>query len=361
MSFGISAAALQRLADGDADVAEDVFGGATAGEVVDGFGHALDDGAEGGGAAEALDQFVADVAGLEVGEDEDVGVALDGAAGVLLQGDGGDDGGVGLDFAVDHGVELEFLEAGLGEAGGLGDLVDEFVLGGALGGEGEEGDLGLLADEGAEGAGGGQGDVDHLLGGRAGVDGAVGEAEDVVAGGGGFAQAHEEGGGGQLDARGRADALEGRAEHVAGGGDRAGDEAVGFAGGEHHGAEVDALVEQGLAGAFGGHAFGLALLVEGLGEFVEQRALGVVDHLRGGHQPHAGGVFGEGDLLGRAQDDDVGDVLLQRQVGGLDDARVLALGEDDGAAGAFGLRADLLQQFHDVILSLGNGDSVSIP
>ena len=189
-------------------------------------------------------------------------------------------------------------------------LVHQLVLGRALGGEGEEGDLGLLADKGTEGAGRRQGDVDHLLGGRAGVDGAVGEAEHVVAGGGGFAQAHEEGGGGQLDARGRAHALEGRAEHVAGRGDGAGHEAVGLAGGEHHGAEVDTLVEQGLAGAFGGHAFGLALLVEGLGEFVEQRALGVVDHLRGGHQLHAGGVFGEGDLLGRAQDDDVGDVLL---------------------------------------------------
>ncbi len=74
---------------------------AAAGEVVDGFFEALKDWAESLSAGEAFDEFVSDVSGFEIGENENVGVALDLGFGAFLGGDGGDEGGVDLDFAVD--------------------------------------------------------------------------------------------------------------------------------------------------------------------------------------------------------------------------------------------------------------------
>ena len=74
---------------------------AAAGEVVDRFFEALEDWAESLGAGEAFDEFVSDVSGFEIGENENVGVALDLGFRAFLGGDGGDEGGVDLDFAVD--------------------------------------------------------------------------------------------------------------------------------------------------------------------------------------------------------------------------------------------------------------------
>ena len=54
--------------------------------VVDRLGDAPQDGAVGVGAGEALDQLVADVACLEVGEHEHVGLTGDGGAGSLELG-----------------------------------------------------------------------------------------------------------------------------------------------------------------------------------------------------------------------------------------------------------------------------------
>ena len=75
---------VHRLAGGDCDHLVDVIHGAAAAEIVDRAGDTLEDRSDGVGVAEPLDELVADVADLEVGEYEDVGVACDLAAGSLL-------------------------------------------------------------------------------------------------------------------------------------------------------------------------------------------------------------------------------------------------------------------------------------
>ena len=61
---------------------------------------ALEQGAEGRPAAEALRDFITDVAGFKGGEHEHVRVPGDRAPGRLEPGDFGLDGGVQLEFAV---------------------------------------------------------------------------------------------------------------------------------------------------------------------------------------------------------------------------------------------------------------------
>ena len=92
-------------------------------------------GAVGVGAGEALDQLVADVAGLEVGEHEHVGLAGNGGAGSLELGDGGDNSGIELQVAVDG--ELGSLL--LAELHSLLDLLGDLAASGAHGGVGEHG------------------------------------------------------------------------------------------------------------------------------------------------------------------------------------------------------------------------------
>lgn len=95
------------------DGEEDVGDGAAARKVGDGEVEALEDGAGDGKTGELLEGFVKDIAGIEVGGDEDVGLAGDmgevgiirwsvsGPFGGLFGGDGRVEGGVELHFAVD--------------------------------------------------------------------------------------------------------------------------------------------------------------------------------------------------------------------------------------------------------------------
>lgn len=116
------------LDGGDGYDTHDVVGRAAARKVVDRLGDALQDGAVSVGAGEALDQLVADVAGLEIGEHKHVGLAGNGGAGGLELGDGGNDGGVELQVAIDG--ELGSLL--LAELNGLLDLLGDLAAGGAM-------------------------------------------------------------------------------------------------------------------------------------------------------------------------------------------------------------------------------------
>ena len=101
----------------------------------------MDDGAGDAEVGELLERFVEDVAGVQVGSDEDVGVALDGGGGEFLAADVGVDGAVELHLAVNEPVgvvvadfvddEVDFVEIGV-------------LAAGAVGGVGEHGDAGLL-------------------------------------------------------------------------------------------------------------------------------------------------------------------------------------------------------------------------
>ena len=71
-----------------------ILDGAAAGEVGEGDVEALDDRASAGEAGKLLKRFVEDVARIEVWNDEDVGLAGNGAFGGLFGGDFGIDGSV---------------------------------------------------------------------------------------------------------------------------------------------------------------------------------------------------------------------------------------------------------------------------
>ena len=90
----ISAGLLSGLAGGDQAHLVDLVGVAAAGQVVDGGVQTLEDGAVSGIAAQTLGDLIADVAGLDAGENEGVGLAGHSAALALGLGDLGRDRGV---------------------------------------------------------------------------------------------------------------------------------------------------------------------------------------------------------------------------------------------------------------------------
>ena len=229
------------------------------------------------------------------------------------------------------------------------------MRGAAHRGEAEEGDSRLLAEEGAAASGGGLGDVDEFLGGGAGVDGAVGVDERAFPGGGGLAQVHDEAGAAEFDALGGADAVERGAQHVRGGGDGARDEAVDEAEGEHHVAEVESFAADGLRGLLRGHPLRLAAFEEAGGEAVGEGVGGVVDDLDGkAVERDAGLGAGIGRFGGRGEDGDLADALRGEEEGGLGDAGVHALGEDDVLAGGLGLGEDRGEEVHGGKLQITN-------
>lgn len=86
----------------DLDGQDDIVDSAAAGEVGNGEIEALKNGAGDMETSNVLEGFVEDVAGIEVGDDEDISAAGDGRVGEFLLGDGGIDGGVELHFAVEE-------------------------------------------------------------------------------------------------------------------------------------------------------------------------------------------------------------------------------------------------------------------
>ena len=146
----------------------ELVGVAAAGEVVDGGVQALQDGAVSGEAAQTLGDLIADVAGLDLREDEGVGVTGDLGAGELLLTDHGGDGGVELHLAVDG----QLRSGGLGLLAGVLHLVHSLALAGALGGVAQESDLGVDA-EGSGGLGALQGGLDQCILVGIDLDGAV--------------------------------------------------------------------------------------------------------------------------------------------------------------------------------------------
>ena len=97
------------LGGGNGDHVDHVVDAAATAQVVDGGGHALHHGTHGLGTGETLDEFVADIAALQVGEHQDVGAAGDVAAGSLAGTHFRHDGGIGLQFAVELDVVKTLL------------------------------------------------------------------------------------------------------------------------------------------------------------------------------------------------------------------------------------------------------------
>ncbi len=214
---------------------------AAAGEVVDRFFEALEDWAESLSAGEAFDEFVSDVSGFEIGENENVGVALDLGFGAFLGGDGRDKGGVDLDFAVDDEVWLEFS----GYLKGLADFFAVFFF--AECGEREEGDFWFDAEF-LGGLGAVDGNMGEFFGSWVDVDGAIGEEKEA------FFENHHEEAGDFVEFFAGAKDFEGGANGAGSGDFDAGNEAVGVILRDEHGAEIIDVFD-GLFGFFFGDAF----------------------------------------------------------------------------------------------------------
>ena len=108
-------------------------------------------------------QLAGDVAGVEVGEDQDVGVAAKLAVRQLARGNLRDQRGVRLQFAVEIRVELCFQRLLSASAVAAWTLPDRGMRGAAFGGEGEQGDPGPDAEQMPGKLRGGDGDVRKLL------------------------------------------------------------------------------------------------------------------------------------------------------------------------------------------------------
>ena len=307
----------------------------------------MEDRAEGLRACEAFGDFVTDVASLEIGENQHVGVALDRAVGILGRGDLGHERGVGLHFAVHDGVELDVGKTLFRQLGGDAHFIHEFVAGAALGGKTQEGELGLRVEQRAAGKRGGVGDVHELLGGRAGVDTAVGVEQRLVAGRRRRAQVHDKAGRAERDALGRADALERGAQHVRRGGEAACNEAVHHAEVEHHVAEEKSLGADGLGGVIRRHALALAALEKRLGEFGRNGGGGEVEAFdASGCERDACVLLGLGEFVGRGEHDGRGEAVAPGLDGGGDDAGIIALGQDDALVGGLDAGHEAIEKIH---------------
>ena len=139
------------------------------------------------------------------------------------------------------------------------------------------------------------------------------------------------------------DDLQRRAQHIAGGMDRAGDEAVGVARLDHHHAVVHRILDQ-LGRLLLGHALGLAQLVEqaGVGRaLVRSRRVDDLDAVE------ARAVGGGLDLLRIAQQRQLREALARDDRRRLRVARLLALGQDDVLHVGLGLGLDLIDDCHE--------------
>ena len=125
-------------------------------------------------AAETLEGFIKNIAGVEVGGDKDVGGAHDRAAGYLFGSDGRIDGGVKLHLAVDEPVRVGVPDS-LDD--GVGFVEVGIFAAGAVGGVGKHSDSRLLIIVGFVSLGGVFDDAVELVLGRLLIDAAVSDDE----------------------------------------------------------------------------------------------------------------------------------------------------------------------------------------
>ncbi len=327
VGWGEEGFVVEGLGADDGGDAEDIVGAGAPGHVGGGAVEAEEDLAVGIGAGDVLDELAADVGGVEVGENKDIGAAGDFAFGEFAAGDFGDDRGVELEFAVEVGLEVVAGGDLLGEGGGGLDFADGGVGSAALGGEGEHGDARRGAEEVAGEAGGFDGDVGELLDGGVGDDAAVGQDEDAV-----FAdpsvfdlQDHATGGGGGLG--GDFDDLEEGPEDAARDFVGARDQAIGLVQGDHHGAVIIGF-EHDLAGLMTLQALASAQDLVTADEGVEVFGLFGVDDADAfeGDVEGGGGRFDAGAVAEEDRDAETEGIEL---AGGLEDAWLSAFGEDN--------------------------------
>src|SRR5699024_8009298 len=154
---------------------DDVRDGRATGQVVDRLVQALQNRSDRQGVRRALHRLVGDVSTVQVGEDEDVGLARHVRFRHLLLANGGDGSGVELQWAVQLQVRVVCLRL----LDGGGDGLDVLARTGGAGGVGQHRDLRVDAELGGR-LRGHRGDLGELLGGRVRVVRAVTEGPQVA-------------------------------------------------------------------------------------------------------------------------------------------------------------------------------------
>ena len=319
--------------------AEDGFEAGGAGDLGGGTGEAEDDLAVGLGAGEVLEQLEGNVGGIQVGEDQDIGGQAGLGAGELDFSGGGVDGHIGLQLAFD--VDFEELSAGLlaGQGGRRGHALGIRGVGGAFGGVAEHGHARGTAEEVAGEFAGFQGDGGEILHRGIGDEPAVGKEQQAVIAVVLEMRPEDQAGGKDFGDVGEGfDSLDQGAEK--GGGQRlvAADDGVGLTVLDHQRTEIMGAGDNfrwigNLQRAVTGHV---------LHAPTEQPKIGGggrIDDMDEGERHAMGGGQGA-DAFAVAQENG-GDGFVFDEVGGdLEDAQILAFGEDD----ALGMAAQLVEK-----------------
>ena len=137
------------------------------------------------------------------------------------------------------------------------------MFGAALGGETEQGDGRLGADQNARARGRGDGDVGELRGSRIDDHGAIGEGHQAAVSHGRVLKRHDKNAGNQLSARVRPDRVKGGAHGFGGAVHGASHRAIGIARCHHEGGEVERSAGDGFGFDLGNALGAAALVVQG--------------------------------------------------------------------------------------------------
>ena len=241
--------------------ADDVFGNATAGKIVYGISKTLADRSDRFGAAESLGQFVTDVSGLNVGEDEDVRFARNLAARSFQSGDFGDERGVKLQFAVESEIGRFFVR----DLGRVLDFGNGVVLRAALRRERKHRDSRLDARDLYGAVRGRDRDIRELILIGHNVDGAVAVDHNVFfAVSGAFGEAHDKATRNGGDPGSGLDDLERGTKGVARAVDGAGNHSVRIARFNHKDGEIGAILGEA-SRLFLGHTLRFTDIIEKVG------------------------------------------------------------------------------------------------
>jgi uncharacterized protein len=155
----------------------DVINRGSAREIGHRFGKALENGTNGASQAQLLDELIGDVAGIQIGKDQNVGAARHVAfAAQLAGGNIRIERRVGLEFAINE----ELGRADLCQARSFSSLPGIRMMGAAVGREGEERDARRLGQERPGRVSRCDGDIGKLGGGRLRIDRAVGEDQAAI-------------------------------------------------------------------------------------------------------------------------------------------------------------------------------------
>src|SRR6266516_1438718 len=165
-----------RLQDGDRRSVHNIIGRRATRQVRNGPRQSLQNRAERGPATKPLHEFVADVPGVEIGENQDVGATGGGRSRRLACRDGGHQRGVELELSIEG--EIGFARPQLGHTGN--EPIDPRPAGAALRAIRKESDDGLVLDDQPALPRRRERDVGQLARFRLGADRRIGEREHAV-------------------------------------------------------------------------------------------------------------------------------------------------------------------------------------